>query len=461
MNHCTECGAKRSEEQAFCTECGTPFTESALPLKPVEQSNSDVPPPPLKKPMSKRTKIILSIVGGVFLVFFGMYQWLSSYYDPVKVLQEMDNAIMEGDSKAFLKHIEFDKKALLHKEEYFAYIQKHEWKTVKPQLQEMLESKQKSTFDFTVQSDFGADLYRVKLKKKLGLFKTYTFRAIPSRFVVASTMEKTALTIDKKEFNIDGLSSAEIAKIYPGTYQYEATATNLFGEFKQVDEFSLGSPEEYEFIVQFPTETYSIESDQMDATLFVNGKSTGKTLKELQQVGPFPDETEVKMHAEWKNPKGKVMKTKTVTQADAYWDSIYFEFGYDEEVDEFAYSPGNHVINFRNAYEKALNSKDYRLIEPFIEEGSAAEKELKKFVADLEDLEFHYEFTDNTVIDYEITGENTYTVTTRETFTYTHYEKGKDETTDYDREKVYHVKETDHGYKITKIEYSETDRNKH
>lgn len=460
MKYCTECGAKRGEEQAFCTECGTPYSKSEQEAKPVQQSESHMPPPP-KQPVSKRTKVILCVVGGILLILFGMYQWLSAYYDPVKVLQEMDNAMTEGNSEAFLKHIEFDKKALLHKEEYFAYIQKHEWKTVKPQLLKMMESKHDTTFDFMVQSDFGVDLYKVKLKKKLGLFPTYTFRALPTTLTVASTMEKTVFTIDKKEFNIDGISGVEIAKIYPGTYKYEATANNLFGDFKQVDEFSVGSPEEYEFIVRFPTETYEIVSDQMDATLFVNGKSTGKTLKELKKVGPFPDNTEVKMHAEWKNPQGKVMKTKTVTQFDEYWFSMYFEFGYAEEIDSTSYSPGNHVFNFRNAYEKALNAKDYRLIEPFIEVGSAAEKELKKFISDLDDIEFHYEFTQNEIINQEMIAENSYNVTTKEKFTYTHYEKEKDEKTDYEREKVYHVKATENGYKITKIDYSETDRSKH
>lgn len=49
---------------------------------------------------------------------------------------------------------------------------------------------------------------------------------------------------------------------------------------------------------------------------------------------------------------------------------------------------------------------------------------------------------------------------TREAFTFTHYLKDKEEVTDYDREKVYDVKAVDDGFKLTKIEYNETDRQK-
>lgn len=457
MKFCTECGAKRAEGQNFCTECGASFSDSVNVSKAEErQSNTQNP----KTPLSKRTKMILAIAGSVFLIFLGVYQWLSSHYDPVKVLQEMDNAITEGDSKTFLQHIEFDKKAIVDEEQYFTYIKKYEWKSVKPQLLDLLESKQQAPFDFTVKSNYGSDLFVVKQKKKFGLFTTYVFRAVPSTLHAYSTLDDTALTIKKQKFTVKENAPLEIEKIYPGKYNYEAKAKNLFGEFHEKHEFLVEAKGANELYIEFPTEVYDIESDQMDAILFVNGKSTNKTLKELEYVGPFPEGKEVKMHAEWKNPKGKVMKTKTVTPADEYLGTLYFEFGYDDYVEYDSFSASDHVLNFRKAYEQALNAKDYSLIASFVEPGSAAEKELKKFINDLDDMEFHYEFTDNQIIGTEMVDDEAYKVTTIEEFTYTHYEKGEEELTVYVREKIYHVKATDDGYKITKIEYRGTDRNK-
>lgn len=459
MNFCTECGAKRVEGQQFCTKCGAAFQDSKN-VNESKATESDTNAQAVKQALSKRTKVMLAIAGSVLLIFFVVYQWLSSQYDPVKMLQAMDDAIIEDDSKAFLQHIEFDKKAIIDEEQYFQYIKKYEWKTVKPQLIDLIESKQQASFDLTIKSTYGSDLFKVKPKKKFGLFSTYVFRAIPSTLNVYSTMEETNVTIKKETFTVKNYGPHEIKKIYQGKYTFEAKAQNLFGEFQEKKEFLVDAKSENELYIEFPTDVYGIESDQMDAILFVNGKSTKKTLKELGVLGPFPNDKEVKMHAEWKTPKGKVMKTKTVTPEDAYFGTLYFEFGYDDYIEYDSYSAGDHVLNFRDAYEQALNSKDYSFIASFIQTGSAAEKELKKFISDLEDMQFHYEFTDNQIIDTEMVDDVTYQVTTREKFTYTHYEKGKEEVTDYDREKIYHVKETDDGYKITKIEYKETDRNK-
>src|SRR5690606_27494620 len=102
---------------------GASFAEPHTEPESVQQAHSqDSQPPAAKKPMPERTKIILSVGGAVLLILLGAYQWLSHHYDPMKVLQEMDRAIVDDDSKAFLKHIDFDKEALLNETAYFDYI---------------------------------------------------------------------------------------------------------------------------------------------------------------------------------------------------------------------------------------------------------------------------------------------------------------------------------------------------
>ena len=123
MNFCTECGAKRVEGQQFCTKCGAAFQDSKN-VNESKATESDTNAQAVKQALSKRTKVMLAIAGSVLLIFFGVYQWLSSQYDPVKMLQAMDDAIIEDDSKAFLQHIEFDKKAIIDEEQYFQYVKK-------------------------------------------------------------------------------------------------------------------------------------------------------------------------------------------------------------------------------------------------------------------------------------------------------------------------------------------------
>ena len=114
------------------------------------------------------------------------------------------------------------------------------------------------------------------------------------------------------------------------------------------------------------------------------------------------------------------------------------------------------MLDFRLAYEEALNSRDYSIVAPFLLKQSPADKELKKYIGDLQDKGYSYEFTDNTITDIEDMGDNTFTVSTNEIFIFTNH---LNEQTHYDREKTYTVIKNEDGFKITKISIKDTDRN--
>ncbi|MGJ9458112.1 zinc ribbon domain-containing protein [Oceanobacillus sp. CF4.6] len=116
---------------------------------------------------------------------------------------------------------------------------------------------------------------------------------------------------------------------------------------------------------------------------------------------------------------------------------------------------GEFVLQFRDAYENSLNSKDFSLIESYLKVDSHAYDELEEYVGNLKDTAYTYEFTANEVMDTKEIDDSTIEVTTNEIFVFTNH---LDEQIDYDRNKVYNVTITDGGYKITKIDYVETNR---
>ncbi|WP_067729104.1 zinc ribbon domain-containing protein [Oceanobacillus damuensis] len=116
---------------------------------------------------------------------------------------------------------------------------------------------------------------------------------------------------------------------------------------------------------------------------------------------------------------------------------------------------GEFVKDFRDAYEKALNSKDFSLIENYLEPGSHAYNDLNEYVGDLKDTAYHYEFTSNEVKGTEKIDDSTIEVITKELFVFTNH---LDEQIDYDREKTYTLNVTEEGYKISSIDYVETNR---
>ncbi|WP_087974144.1 zinc ribbon domain-containing protein [Oceanobacillus rekensis] len=116
---------------------------------------------------------------------------------------------------------------------------------------------------------------------------------------------------------------------------------------------------------------------------------------------------------------------------------------------------GEFVLQFRDAYENSLNSKDFSLIESYLKVDSHAYDELEEYVGNLKDTAYAYEFTSNEVINTKEIDDSTVEVTTNEIFVFTNH---LDEQIDYDRDKVYNVNITDDGYEITKIDYVETNR---
>ena len=466
MSFCTECGKKLSENSPFCTECGSPQGQKKQSEGSVEVTK--VP----KKPLSRKKKTGLIISVALVVCLISAHFIITSIIDPMNQVQAMDRAISEGETEAFFNEIHLDQSALIHKEDYFQYIKENGWEDLRYQLAAMAESDE--AFDTTVRDGNGNKVFVVKKNALVpGLYYTYDIDAIPSRIIVSSNIEKATITIDKQSI-VAKKADEEITfgKIYPGQFDIVGEASNSFGKFTQEEKVDVKtqSDETISFPIEFNGAFHSFYTNIPESTLFINGKSTKKTLSEFDQLGPIPADQDVKLHAEWKDPEGKTHKTESITQADDIWGNLNFEFEVeedavvasttdkpeDEKVMEDSESVEAHVLNFRLAYEEALNSKDYSIIAPFLLKQSSADKELKKYIGDLEDKGYSYEFTENKITDTEDMGENRFTVSTNEIFIFTNH---LNEQIHYDREKTYTVIKNEDGFKITEINIKDTDRN--
>lgn len=461
MSFCKECGAKLKSNDRFCTECGKEISQKA-------ESNAATRASKPRQPMKKRTKVALLSLGILCIAFFITYKLLDSHYSPIKQLQAMDEAISANQTDAFLDQIQFEEDALLDEESYFDYIKETEWEHVKEQFLHMVESEeqQQTKLEKKITSYNGTELYSVKPESvMMGLFTTYTFKAVPGELVVAASMDDANVTIGSKTESLKAEEPTEIASLYPGRYTLNAKAKNMFGDFTYEEELELEAIDQHELYVSFPGYTQSIYSNQMEANLFINGEDTGKKLHEFDTLGPIPEGHDLELHAEWEAPNGELLKTETLyPQADSWYG---LEFWFDDQAiyaamaTESAVSPEEEasdlVLSFRDAYEDAVNFQDYSLVEPYLETGSAADDELGTYIADLEDTDYYYEFTSNEVINATIVDDKTVSITTIEQFTFTNH---LNEQTDYDREKIYTVVNTEDGYRIRSITYEETEREK-
>ena len=462
MKYCIQCGHELKENEAFCTECGTNQNSAASTSTPVESEKRAANSAP-KKPMSKKNKWLLGIAAGFVVVLIGAHLFLSSYFDPMKNFQAMDQAILDDDVEAFVDQINFDDSALLDEASYFEYIKDYEWGTIKEQYVDLLE-QDNSPLSKSIYSNNGEKLFDVRQEKKLLIFNTYSFQAEPVTLKVATNVADTNVTINETELKLEDSKSTETVSIYPGIYAVAAEAENHFGSFTSETELEVTASEEREFMIEFEANEYAFSTDEEKAQLFVNGEGTGLTFAELEKIGPVPYDAEFELHAELEKADGKVVKTDVMTVDDVGWYG--FDFNFDEEdasgsetassdTDVDVDSIGDIVLDFRDAYESALNNKDFSLIAPYLEKGSTAYEELEEYVGDLEDTAYHYDFTSNEIVDVDELAGDEVIVTTNEVFTFTNH---LDDKIDYDRTKEYVLVKSGEAYKIKEIDYVETNR---
>lgn len=498
MNYCTECGKPLGKDHDFCTHCGTKYESPDQQLNnksskaghsPSEDYSYLHPPPEQRKqkryaakqntteikrqPMKKRTKIIIAAAVSLIVTLFGTHLGLSSYFDPMRDLQAMDQAVASNNATEFASYIDFNEEASLNKEAYLQYIKGSEWETVKTQYTDITRAE--SPLTSTIRSTDGSPLFTVLPENHVfGLYTTYSLSAEPSILTVHTPIDDTAFSIGDVTDTISTDTPKEIS-LYPGTYKITGTASNMFGDFTFEDSIDIPTQQADEINLEFTGETYAISTNQQDAVLFVDGASTERTLGEIDSLGPIPEDSNSFMHAEWTAPSGNVIQSETVTQNDAsLFGTIEFDFEEQEETAQpkgseqqdneetqvasakiSSAEAGDTVLQFRDAYERAVNAKDYRLIDSYLLSGSDAAKELQTYIGDLQETAFQFDFTSNEVLHVEQIDDETAKVTTNELFTFTNH---LGEVTDYDRVKTYTMKLVNGDYKISLIEYDQTNR---
>ncbi|WP_335871140.1 TcaA NTF2-like domain-containing protein [Bacillus sp. 2205SS5-2] len=451
MKYCAECGAPLENEQAFCQACGTKGAEKIQP----------------RRPMSKKKKVSLAIFGVLVIGLVTSHLIVSSILNPLKTVQAMDRAVADNNSALFMENVELDENALIDHDQYLSYIKNANWENVRPQLVAIMQSD--TELDSIVVDSYNNDLFKVKKNSILGLYNTYEIHAIPNKIRLSTNLEST-FRINDVSVDVKSVENpVELTEAYPGTYSVSGETTSLFGTLHISEEIQVNNNSNHisDIELNFPTEEYHIATKYPGATLFVNGESTDKTLEELVVLGPFPKDKEVTLHAEWTGDDGETLISDQITQNDQKWGSLSFSF---EEKDSQAvvdqndsgnteerYSEENqHVLDFRSAYEKALNAKNFELVADYLLPGSEAEEELIDYIGDLQDKEYSYEFTENSITESKNVKEDTFEISTLEIFVFTNH---LGEKTVYQKEKIYTLMDSDYGYKIEKIDIKDTERN--
>ena len=89
--YCGECGAKLKKNAEYCGECGAKVYHKEEEAKKVQKIE--------RKPMSKKTKIIISVIAVLIVVIGGSYLFLSKRFGPEGVATEYLEAMISNDAE--------------------------------------------------------------------------------------------------------------------------------------------------------------------------------------------------------------------------------------------------------------------------------------------------------------------------------------------------------------------------
>lgn len=194
MKYCVECGANLDENEKFCTNCGTPVKEQTAALtsskEPKERTTEQheaakeenqqgnkgastaaesIARSKAKNPKAKRNKIFILLVFVVLLLIFGVHKGLEQYFDPIRDIEAMDEAVVDGDMDTYLQYIDFDETAMQDKASYFDYVQEEWEKEIRDQYYSIIKEGKESNhlLHTNITNKDEETLYKVKKIRSL------------------------------------------------------------------------------------------------------------------------------------------------------------------------------------------------------------------------------------------------------------------------------------------------------
>ncbi|MFS0576586.1 hypothetical protein AB1K83_13190 [Sporosarcina sp. 179-K 3D1 HS] len=474
-NFCTGCGTQLEDQQRFCVSCGAmnptliepEVAEPVVDPKIALPKTTESAPLVRTKPQTKLTvlqKVLLSLVLFIAAAVIVGHLTIKSMTSPEKAILSLYNAILDENETAFFGNIIIPKDVNYDAHSYMAYIREQKMDQFHEKLLENAEAVAKDGITRVVKHEDGSELFRLNEKKFLYFYPTVKVSAIGTDVKIETDLVNGRVHINGKDYELQR-QDIELGSFLPGYYEVKAISNDPFFPNEATWTFNVKNLGETNALaLRSSDHMIALDGDYPDSIVYVNGKSTEKTIEELKQIGPIFEDTDLKLTVQKETPTGEtaVSFEEIVTGGHHLYftyPGIYsFVVKTPEEIGEETFDRDklkSFIIDFRNSYELALNRKKFSLVESYLAPGSVAHKELKDFVADTGDDYYQYDFSVNEVTGIKLIGEEA-NVSTYEEFYFTNHLY---DVIFYERDKQYDIHVDDNGdYKIHKIHIFETKR---
>lgn len=455
---CSNCGRVAITPSKFCIECGTPIQEvpqsqnydegTSPSINQLQQSRlQNEPPQKEKKSLSRGKKIgIISVIALIGLII-GTHFVLQNMFNPKGQLDQITKHFEDKNEKEFMNSFIFPENTYVDAKSFYQFVDDNDW--ILDDLEDAVIEGEGS-----VKNPDGSKIIKITSEPFLVLYKKFSFEVIPVEVIAYNNNPNHNLELKVGAHDLVKLNDDEVkvGLFAPGNYEYTLKLNDGYFENELKEEAYLEG-NEYSLTFDFSEDAVYLSSDIDEATVFIDGKSTGKTASEIELIAA-PLDGSVEIYAETMNDNGEAIQSETLylTEYDThiYFAEVQEQYAIVDFYDYYSWDAEDLFYSFRWDYQYAVNTADFSYVEDYFIEGSQLKNDYETFVEDHEDLGFYYyDFISNDIIDSYPLSANSLVVETLETFEFTSDEDG---TWHYEREKRYTIEYVDGMLKIANIE---------
>lgn len=435
MSFCKNCGSKLPLNGAFCSNCGEKTTPRNLIKEPVVTETREK----VKQSAPKKSKVGIIVAAVIIALAAGGHYYLSAQSKPEKVVAAFNEAIQNEDIKALTSMMNKgqDKREVTEKEAelFLEYLTNEaDLSSVNKELQKQAIQIENVNKLEPIEDENGNQLVSMKKlsEKKLFFYDQYRLDFYPIELMVSTNLEGVQLLLNDKDYIKvnDAEKFVSTGFVFPGEHELKGVYQGEYVKLneKQKLDFTEASENKLTVRTEFETTEIIVYSNFDDAILFVNGKSTGKEIGNIETFGPISTDGSISLSAERK-VDGKTEKTEAVKIESEDTVKLLFEediaeaaaaLESEDETPEYLKEIGeDDMARFMDGYFSAMvDSINQRKLtvgpEIFDLEGKAYE-EFVNYLPTLEEKGITEEYLDMKLVDF-VKVDGGYNVTTNESY---------------------------------------------
>ncbi|GKV70598.1 hypothetical protein NCCP2716_30960 [Sporosarcina sp. NCCP-2716] len=388
---------------------------------------------------------------------------LKNMYDPDKKIADMNTAYNTQDAEGLFKQFTLKEGSVGHADSFYKLVKQYGWSDLREQLSgEAIKATSSAASANIIETD--GEFISVTSKHVLfGLYKDVNFTILPTDLTVKVPLKNTSFTFDGQKFTTkEDNEVIELGKYIPGDYAWayetKGSLMPLSGKGTSLVESTEDNAAKLD--IDWNLADMTLGSNDEKAVVYIDGKSTKKTVAELADLYPVQFNKDISIHAVTKDSKGKEVKSDVVPMDKG---TLYLTFDHiakEQEAQEKSEEAKREQSadedwvrslykEFRNDYERAIYYADFDYIEQYFQDGTAIRRDYAKFVNDHSTIPgYSYNFMLNDVTSVKTVAAGKVELYSFETFDFYSYEDGD---LNYERQKKYVFVKVNDQYYIESI----------